>query len=959
MYDLKSKARIETYLDILQQRKNKTAFVIDEFKKAICPNFKYYRLPKEGLEWETVVAPILYGSDNEDVWFQTTFDVPDEKNIFFNLDLQTDSLVIINDNEKFFALNPFHDIVPLDDYRGESITISICIWCGYKFPGYHPKESDRVLVTVAKRVKDYPLVLNEAKIIVKNEHNYNLYYDVYVLYELSKTLDPNSLLYQKILSTLHKNLINIHISNDDIVLQEKEAKEANSKIKHLLELKNGTLSPSIYSIGSAHLDYAWLWPIKETIRKASRTFSEMNFLMNSDSTFKFMFSQPLIIEQVKEVYPEIYKDLYVNYEKGQFEPNGVGLVEPDCMLSSGEGLIRNIIYSKKITDKLFNHYQGDTFYVPDSFGYMASLPQILKKSGLKYIVTSKLGWNDTTKHPLDLFNWKGIDGSLVKAHMIQGAYEGTQEPVENVKMWNQISNKDVQSSLLRPIGEGDGGGGVRYEDLELIKRQHDLQGLPKNNWDTMSNSLDKIFSEDVPTFDGELYLELHRGTFTTQAKTKKYHRNIDKKLHNIEYLVSYFYIKNEISEKQIKAYKEKLDYCWRLFLINQFHDILPGSTVRIVNEEAHKTYQEVENILNNIQDELIKEGAYLLNLTPFNQVDIPSYCSKVKEKRSCRGALVGMQYFDWGSVNISEKGIITSFIVNNREIADGSLNELEFGEDYPNNWDAWDLEIDNLSNLKVIDTKFENGIISYEFDNGSSLEQKILIYNDIPKIDFYTKINWIENHKILRARINHNINSNYTDCDIPFGYYQRSNVKNLEHERAKFEVPAHNYICQKDNEKAIALITDCKYGYSFEKNKLSVSLLRSPKAPDEVADLGEHDFTYSVIVSKNELSSVMREAEYVNNPLISCDKEIVNNLIEIDSKNIVLETLKLAEDDLSYLVFRFRETLGISCTSKISFNSDLFDINSLRFVNLVEEEVDDNLSFSPFEIKTVKIKKNN
>ncbi len=956
MYDLKATSRIETYLEVLKKRQYTTLFKITKFKKAVCPNFKYHRLPKEGLDFKEIETPNNFGKDNLDVWYQVEIKVPNENDIYFNLELQTDSLVIINDNEKFYSLNPFHFLVPLYPYKGKTIKISICIWSGYKFPGYHPRESNRVLVTVAKRVKDYPLTLNSGKVIVKNNYSYNLFYDVYVLYELSKTLDSNSLLYQKIISTLHKELIKIQISEETLEIQESQAKLVQNNIQPLLKYKNGTLSPSIYSTGSAHLDYAWLWPIKETIRKAARTFSEMNFLMDEDPDFKFMFSQPIIIEQVKQIYPEIFNELLIHYNKGQFEPNGVGLVEPDCMLSSGEGLIRNILYGKKITNKLFNNYYGDTFYVPDSFGYMATLPQILVKSGIKYIVTSKLGWNDTTKHPLDLFNWKGLDGSTIKAHMIQGAYEGTLEPSENVEMWNQISNKDVQTALFRPIGEGDGGGGTRLEDLELMKRQKDLQKLPKNSWSTISNAMEKIFSEESPTYYGELYLQLHRGTFTTQAKTKKYHRTLDIKLHNIEFLVSYFYIKNKISKEQVEVYKEELDYCWRLFLINQFHDILPGSTVRCVNEEAHQTYEEVKTILNKIQSNLVKDGKNLLNLTPFKQDTIEPYQSKVIERRAYRKAKVGLQEFKWGSITINTKGFITSLKVNSREIVKDKLNIIEYGEDYPNNWDAWDVELDNLSNLKILDCEFNNGTIISKLDNGSTLEQEIIIYEDIAKIDFKTKVNWAENHKILRAKFNHNINSNYTDCDIPFGYFQRNNTKNLRSERAKFEVPAHKFIAQRDEKLSIALITDCKYGYAFENNQLSVSLLRSPKAPDQVADIGEHEFTYSLYISQDGIQSVMSEAEYSNNKPLSCDIEITNDLVKIENENIILETLKIAENNKS-LVFRFRETLGILTECNIKFNSKLFDLNSIMSVNLIEEEINDNLSFKPFEIKTIRIDK--
>ncbi len=959
MYDLKASARIETYLDLLKERKFTSLFEIKKLKKSVCKNFEFYRLEKDKLDWQEINTPDFYGEDNTDVWYQTSVDVPNEKGVYFHLELQTDSLIIINNNEKFFAINPFHDLVPLEDYRGKRITISICIWSGYKFPGYHPKESDRVLVTVAKRVKDYPLVFKDAEIVKKNHYNYNLYYDVYVLYQLTKTLDPNSLLYQKILSTLHNTLMQISFVCNDFKKNENDAKIVSEKIKPLLDYKNADCAPTIYSIGSAHLDYAWLWPIKETIRKAARTLSEMNYLMNIDSTFKFMFSQPIIIEQVKELYPEIFDDLLINYKKGQFEPNGVGLVEPDCMLSTGEGLIRNIIYGRKITNKLFENYFGDTFYVPDSFGYMPTLPQILVKSGIKYIVTSKLGWNDTTKHPYDLFDWKGLDGSIVKAHMIQGAYEGTQEPKENYYMWNQIINKDVQDSLLRPIGEGDGGGGTTLDDLELIKRQKNLQGLPKNSWQTMSKSLDKIFKNLVPEYDGELYLELHRGTYSTQAKTKKYHRQLDKKLHNVEYLVSLFHINNQISYEQIKMYKEHLDYCWRLFCINQFHDILPGSTVRIVNEEAHSSYEEIKTILDEILFNLIDKGDYLLNLSPYMQNGIKPYESEIKKNRATRLAKVGKQVFSWGSVELSDNGDILSFKVDNREIAKDKFNVLEFGEDFPNNWDAWDIEIDSLSNLKVIDTSFESGVIKYKFENGSTFEQEIIIFEDVARIDFVTKVNWMENHKILRAKFNHNISSVYTDCDIPFGIYKRSNSKNLRSERAKFEVPSHEYISQSDNKNSISLITDSKYGYSFDKNQLSVSLLRSPKAPDEIADIGSHSFTYSIFVAdKNNLIDTMSEAANVNNPLLSCNKKIDNDLFKINADNIILETLKVAEDD-GALIFRFREILGIKTNCQIDFNEEKFDLGSLKFVNLIEKDISDSYDFNSFEIKTIKIFKKN
>ncbi len=956
MYDMKALKRIDTYLELLKNKSFSSLLEINEWKRVDCENFKYPKLVSE-IKWEeTVKTPNFYGKDNTDTWYQTFVAVPDREDIFFNLDLQTDSMVIINDNEKFFAINPFHDLISLDKWRGQTIKITICIWCGYLFPGYHPRETERVLVTVANRVKSYPLTFNTSFLKQKNKKIYDFYYDVYVLRELLNTLDTSSLHYQQVASSLHQALMKITFIQDSTKKLEEEIASASEQVTKLLSYKNATLAPTIYSVGSAHLDQAWLWPQKETLRKAARTLSEMAHLMEKDPTFIFMFSQPYQMKLVKEHYPEIFKEVLKFYKKGQFEPNGVGLVEPDCMLSSGEGQIRNILFGRKLTSQLFSGYYGDTFYVPDSFGYMASLPQILKKSGVEYIVTSKLGWNDTTRHPLDVFKWKGIDGSTIKAHMIQGAYEGTQEPVENLEMWEKVQNKDVQTALFRPVGEGDGGGGTRIEDLELIKRQKDLQGLPKNSWTTMSNAMKNIFTDEVPIFDDELYLELHRGTYTTQAKIKYMHRKLDKHLHNVEYLFALKYVQEKINQEELQQIKNRIDYCWEIFLVNQFHDILPGSSVKIVNDEAKEEYSKAFNEIDKIYDSLITKGEYLLNLSPFTQNGIKPYSSKKSEEENTLSLKVGNNLYSWGSVTLLENGEISSLKVKEREFVSTRFNEIMFGEDFPNNWDAWDIELDDLTQLKKVDGVYRDGKRVITFDNGSRLEQEIIVHKDVARIDFKTKLDWRENHKILRVNFNNTINSDFTTYDIPFGFINRSNKKNSLKDRARFEVVAHEFALQNDNKHIVALMTDSKYGYSAANGQLSTSLIRSPKAPDETADIGLHEFTYSIFITGNDMLKVMEQSANLNNPPLSVSYQIKEDLVEVDKENIIVETVKISENEDS-IVVRLRECLGYSAEANIRFNEKL-DLSSLEFVNLIEDLVEQgNFVFHPFEIKTIRIKK--
>lgn len=947
MYDYNGKQRINAFLE--DDNRFKIIDTIIKWRRFDTNNYTYYDLPQEKLNWKDISAPDFYGSNYTDTWYQCDIDVPNESDIFFKLNLQTDSLVIINNREKYFAINPFHHLVPLDEWRGNTITLTISIFDGYYFPGYHPREKERVLATVANRIKSYPLIFEEGYIVKKNIDSYELYYDVFTLNSLLDTLAESSLEYQKIVSTIHKALMKIDHGNDNF--DEKVIKEIREEIRPLLELKNASLSPTIFSEGAAHLDHAWLWPQKETIRKAARTLAQMTSFMEGDDNFKFLFSQPLQIQLVKEYYPKIFDGLYKQYKRGNFDPNGVGYIEPDCMLSSGEGLIRNILVGRQTTSELFPSFYGDTFYVPDSFGYMYSLPQILTKSKIKYIVTSKLGWNDTTKHPYDIFNWKGIDGTTIKAHMIQGAYEGTEIPLDNYNKYQQIRNKDIQEKLFRPIGEGDGGGGTTLDDIELIKRQKNLQGLPKNSWKTISESMNEIFKNtDIPTFDGELYLELHRGTYTTQAKIKYYHRRVDKMLHNVEYLLSYCFVNKDFDVDRIYQMKSQIDVVWKKFLINQFHDILPGSCVRIVNEEAIEDYEMCLKILNSLKEELAPKGNKFLNLTPYTVNNCKAYHSKLDDKCTTVEAQIGLNKLPWGTVNILATGEIDSLKIDNNEFCKGKFNKIVYGQDYPVNWDAWNVEKDDFNNLYRVKGTFENGIRNITFEGGSKLTQKIVIHKDKSRIDFITTVKWMENHKIIRTNFENTIKSDFSTYDIPFGYINRTNKDNTNLERARFELPGCEYLTQHDEKNSISLITDSKYGYKGSNGNLSVSLLRSPKAPDETADMGIHNFIYSIYISDNKLLPIISEAAIINNPLLKCNKDY-KPLVDIDYDNIITETVKIAENNKG-LIFRFRECLGINCKPKIIFD-DRFELKSLKFVNFMEEDDNDDFDFAPFKIKNV------
>ncbi|MGN0907468.1 MAG: alpha-mannosidase, partial [Bullifex sp.] len=614
--------------------------------------------------------------------------------------------------------------------------------------------------------------------------------------------------------------------------------------------------------------------------------------------------------------------------------------EADNMLSSGEGLIRNFLYGKQLTEKLFPGYRPDTYVVPDSFGYNGNLPQIMKGCGIDYFITSKLSWNDTNHFPFEKFIWRGIDGSTVKAYMIPGSYNGENTPSFIMSMWDKITNKDVQSSQILTIGEGDGGGGTTRDDIEILKRLKDIQGCPRSSWSKVSDSLRKIFSEteDIPVYDGELYLELHRGTYTSQARTKQGYRRMNASLHNAEYMIASAWAEGRLSDSDAEKLNDEVRELWKQTVVYQFHDILPGSSVHPVYEETEAFFERALKRLDEIIRMLAGEGDEALNLSPFTQDGIPAYSSGTKNSPSV----------NWGEVKIKPDGTISSLKFKGREVVADTFNTLLIGEDVPCAWDAWDIEKDTVDNLKPALSR--NGKIG----KASSIKQNLIIHRDKARIDFVTEIDWHEDHQLLKASFDTAIRCQNAVYDIPFGFISRSTGNSNSIEEAQFEVPAQKFVALADEKLTVALLSDSKYGYSAKNGTLTVSLLKSAKAPDATADMGKHTFTYSIFVTDGGIGDVIREAEALNNPCVENTGKLTP-LITV-SEGLSLETVKISERG-GDIIFRVREYLGIPQEGTITF-SDVLDQSTLTECMMTEENYGKpTFSFHPFEIRTYRIEK--
>lgn len=981
-----------------------------------------HQKPEDVENWNHVTFPYQYGDNNESWWFETTLIIPDEyrsREFFIEIDSQVDTMVYF-DGEPAGAVNPFHKKVRVfhEDGVPSQMTVTLEQWSGHYFPGYSTFDEPRVITTIAEIFYDYPLRLEEPRILIKSPVLNDLYYDVYVLHALVNTLDVDSQLYGHIIAQLHTALMSIDMTEDEAqILTEAEA--VREKIAPLLALKNGTLAPEVLSVGNAHLDHAWLWPIEETERKAARTCANMVAYAREFPEFRFLFSQPVQMVKIREDYPGLFKEIKRAYDRGQWEPNGCSWVEPDCNLIGGESLIRQFLYGRTAIEDLFDGYRGDTFWVPDTFGFAGSVPQILRKCGVEYFVTNKLSWNDTERIPFDIFNWEGIDGTTIPSHMITTAYEGKNEPQDVLDAYKKIIHKDIEPILLRSIGEGDGGGGTMRADLELERRMSDLQGLPRNRWETLSQAMKKIFPEDkkLPVFKGELYLEMHRGTLTSQAKIKQYNRKLEAALHDLEFLEAAISVSIKLPESIKDSYLLNRDEAWKILLTNQFHDILPGSCVESANKQALIDYQNAEILIRDAEKILEEaagaynegciywntrsteitsliepEDSYLFKrsqkLFSFNtgvsevvSMTLPGFTTSSKDYETVLNGTIGIEdnmvTTPFYTIILDEQGGFSSCVTASNEfelIQQGTAgNILQILEDIPYNWDAWDIEVDyelktpkraELVSRKVLSegTLFIQVEQVFKLGKQSTATQHLLFYAHTARIDCRMQVKWQEEHALLQVKFPSNVSSEYGYYDIPFGYITRTTHTNRLVDQARFEASAHQWALLKDHYSGVGILSDCKYGYSIKEGVLSLSLLRASTAPDRHADKGTHEFTYAFMPGVNDLKQIMQAGEELNYPLKRISKDlspyVSEPLAAVDAEAISIETIKTAEDSTGFIV-RIQETLGTSQKCRLKLNKEL-SIVEIKECSMLEDELrsislEKSLRFTPFEIKTLKI----
>ena len=841
------------------------------------------------------------------------------------------------------------------------------------------------------------------------EDIWHLYLDVRILLGLIEKLEKDSTQRLRIINSLNKAVIAF---KDD----KKDANSSRNILSAELNKRASSSELKVAAVGHAHIDTGWLWPVKETIRKCARTFTTQLDLIERYPDYVFGASMPQHYQFMKDFYPSIFKRIKAAVKKGQWELQGGMWVEADCNLISGESMVRQLLYGKIFFKKEFG-VDVDNLWLPDVFGYSAALPQILKQAEIDYFLTQKISWNQFNDFPHQTFNWRGIDGTEILTHFPpENTYNSELDTKFLMPAQKTFKEKDKLNEFMSLFGVGDGGGGPKPENIELGKRLKNLEGAPKVSFDHAKNFFRRLNRKknQLETWVGELYLELHRGTLTTHGLVKKQNRKLENKLKAVEFLWSNCDLKNYP--------QNDLDEAWKKLMINQFHDIIPGSSINLVYKNTHKEYEGIHKTC----DKLLNKSASILfkkDKNSFTLVNSLSYHFKgvVKIPNKYKGYQIisddkislatqqvnkdlvcfvdlepfSFKTFSKGQKEKSKTVNHSSLVLENNYVKyefhkDGTLksaydkelklnflgsngNVLSLYEDRPLNWDAWDIDFyykDSLLETSKVERieKVRAGVvnsslnISYTIGN-STIKQHISLSNHSKRLDFNTSVDWKEKHKMLRVHFPTAITNEQATFDIQYGHVKRNTHKNTSWDKAKFEVVGHKYADLSNNDYGVALMNDCKYGYSIFDNTIDLNLLRSPNNPDADADIGYHEFVYSFYPHNKDLirSNVIEESTLLNHSPIVFEgyKNLsTSSTITYKGKGIEITAFKKSEYK-NEIIIRTVETLGRNSEGNIYLDGEITETNILEQKNInkpkrIKEKY--FLKLKPFEIKTFKIK---
>jgi alpha-mannosidase len=947
--------------------------------------------PAEGLAlaYEPFTAGSSWGPAWGTTWFRLRGTVPpswEGRHVEVLVDLgfdrnmpgfQAEALVYRADGSPVKSINPRNQWIPVD---GEAVEFYLEAASNPVLLDYHPflPTTEGDIETSSPR----PLYqIRRMDLVVRDLATYELALDVDVLLEIQATRPESAPRRMRILQALDDAL-------DVLDLQDiaGTAVAARERLADVMASPAEASAHRISAIGHAHIDSAWLWPIRETIRKVARTTSSMTSLMETEPDFRYAMSSAQQYAWLKEHRPEVWERVVKAVGEGRFIPVGGMWVESDTVMPTGEALVRQFTYGQGFfRDELGVECKG--VWLPDSFGYSPALPQLMRRAGFEWFFTQKISWNQVNRFPHHTFLWEGIDGSRVFTHFPpMDTYNSQLSGAELDKATRQFRESRIATRSLAPVGFGDGGGGTTREMTGRARRLADFEGSPRVEW----QHPDTFFAEAAaelphpPVWVGELYLELHRATLTSQHRTKQGNRRSEHLLIEAELWAATAAVRAGVPYPY-----EELDALWKQTLLHQFHDILPGTSIAWVHREAVTAYGKIrdraEAVIATATEVLAGAGdrEIAFNPAPFGRHGVAGLCAAPLD----RPARIDPAPRDGGfvlsnqlvTVTISAEGLITSAVdlsTGRDAIAAGQpANLLQLHQDFPNQWDAWDVDRfyrNRVADLRSVDSlRVEDGrvVIERSFSK-SRVRQAISLAAGSRTLHIAQETDWHETEKFLKVAFPFDVRAEQVAAETQFGYQKRVTHTNTSWEAAKFEASMHRFVHVEEPGFGASLVTDSTYGYDLTRDSdpvhgvtttVRLSLLRAPRFPDPETDQGVQTCAYGLVIG-----SSVAEATAAGLDLNLAERVVTGDhgfdpLVSVAGEGILVSSVKLADDRGGDIIVRLYESLGRRAVGTLTVN---VPISEAVTVSLLERPLDDEvavsgaqipLSLSPFEVRTLRL----
>jgi alpha-mannosidase len=943
--------------------------------------------------WRDAPAGTPWGKPWGSAWFAGEYQIPVElegRPLFVRADTDgIEAFLFVNGAPRGIFTHPrdgadignHHTLMAVREAQaGARLEIAVEAYAGHPCVGSQPFDTTNSQSRYPDR---YPRVFGAVSVMVRRDDVMEFVFDLETVVQLVQSLPDDSFRRGRLARVLEE--VYALVPQDPAVLPEGDWRPSLAAAREVmrphLAMPAEPSAPRAGLVGHSHMDTAWMWTIDETIRKCARTYSNALNLMEQYPEFTFVQSTPFHAELMRRHHPAIFEGIKARVVEGRWEPNGGMWIECDCNLAGGEAMVRQFLKGIAWTREHFG-YTPDTFWLPDTFGYSAAIPQIMRGCGLKYFLTTKLTWNDTNTFPYDTFLWRGLDGSEVLAHFndIQcwpdpktlraKLHGGGAKDFRSVD--NYIQHKDVNDRRLISYGMGDGGGGPQFEMIEMARRCRDLEGCPRAEHTTVSRFMQGLEASVThpPVYAGELYVEGHRGSLTSIHAIKRGNRRAELALRDAEILGG------------MRGVGTDLAMLWETLLINQFHDILPGTSIPEVHDRAVAELTMIEREARAVCRSLTgppdhdrlgvwntlgwdRRGILALAGVPAgcapsglisqrvadlagdewllcSGAEVPALGSLVLELTDETDAGTSPFYYD-GSTLIAP-GLQLAFddgggIISLRHgsvghelcAPGGVLNSFLLGEDVPEAWDNWDIDEDQrlkmrrqtelLARSVVADGPLEFRLRSeYRIGRNSRLRQDLVVRVDSSLIRFETEVDWREKHALLKVAFPTSLRPSFARHEIQFGHIERPVERNHRYDTVKFEVCNHKWTDLSENRHGAAILNDGKYGISTAGGEMRPTLLKAGLHPDPRGDEGVHRFTYALLPHEGGFSAenVVRPASELNVPPCFGAAVACPSLFRVSESNLVVEAVKPAEDGRGYVI-RLYEAERSSGHARISF----------------------------------------